>query len=412
MTSQSQSKNYKGYSDRGLTEKIFQVFLALYIFTTFNREFVFLGFDLRYLGVFLAVVLIVTYFIKRGKHGWIVQTDSISRLFCGFYCVIVLCNISWLWNNLLYDSKVVINLFILEAYNILAFVVFMLYWKSITEDRLHRLIIFSCLILALSMIWVYMGNDIPELFTTGVRVKSGGAIDGENHNLFGQPIRVSGFAEDPNYATLFSVIACAVALQSITHPLSKMVLSILFLFATCLAASRTVLIGVFFALTLLLLRHMVPRTKKLTLLLAFMPILVCFYLPFSSFTIPLNTVAVRLEMWRSAFQLFLKNPLIGNGLASFRCYFSSLFNGTWFVQAHSTWWQLISECGMIAPIFLLYIIYKRLLSDSNEKYFFCVVVFLCFSCAFESTYMQIFLVVLYLLRSKNALIKKQKETNL
>ena len=120
-------------------------------------------------------------------------------------------------------------------------------------------------------------------------------------------------------------------------------------------------------------------------------------LPFMDFNNILLTVSTRFSFWKHAAQLFFRNPLLGNGVGSFRHYQSSLYNNTWYVQCHNTWWQVLSEHGIITAIALAQLLIYLLTHTTSTYKRFLLVLMGVFFCSFEVVYLQIFILVLYVI---------------
>lgn len=384
-----------------LNHTLFLMFLSIFIFTTFNREFSFFGIDLRIIGFGLAALLLTIFFFNKLLNKNIdLNIGNIEKLFFLFYFFVFFSNISWLFNGIEANIDLIKDVVILNIYNFISFLVFALYKKYLTKERVYRLILISCFVLGISIIFIYFKLDILNgFYSEGVRQYSIDSGRGETRNLLGQYIRIAGFAEDANFACLFTLIGLILS-KNIKNKFNRFCFILLMLMSIALSFSRTVIIGLILSILVSSTIRMFPKIKNI--IIGSFSILYSGFsiiLPFLNFNNNLKTVSTRFMLWKRASEIFLKHPILGNGLASFRCYNSSFYRGTWFVQAHSTWWQVISENGIIAFILLIFIfiyVIKRILSRKNSSMtdliFFILLIF---SSTFETIYLQIFILIWY-----------------
>lgn len=376
---------------------LFYLFEFCFILTTFNRELLFFGVDFRYIGLFLAVVLIGT---KLLKTRFVTRVSKIERLFFAFYFLVLISNFSWGYNGLQALAELVFNLSVLNIYNFLAFVVFWLYKKQLDMELTAKMILFSGLILCLSIFWAYNGNTFPAMLSSANRVMSIDTGLGEHHNLFGQGVRVAGFAEDANYATFFCVISIATAIYFVKSKGRKFALCAVYALGTALSFSRTILLGTVISVIIINIQKFISKTDR-TIYFCFVygTIVVSLTVPFLHFNNILHTLSTRFSFWRNAAHLFLQSPIIGNGIGSFRHYQSSLYQNTWYVHCHNTWWQVLSEHGIFTAIVLSALLVFLLVdSDDNYKRFLLILLGV-FFCSNETVYLQIFILVLYLINA-------------
>ena len=101
------------------------------------------------------------------------------------------------------------------------------------------------------------------------------------------------------------------------------------------------------------------------------------------------TMDIRYSMWQSASELFLDNPVIGAGTSSVR---SQLFLSRGiYGQCHSTWWQVVSEQGLIGIICFMLVWIKALREARSGFLVLALVTTLVGSINFEIVYLQIFI---------------------
>lgn len=376
---------------------LYYLFEFVFILTTFNRELLFFGVDFRYIGLFLEVLLIGARLLKA---QFVIRVRKTERLFLAFYLLVLISNLSWGYNGLQALPELVFNLAVLNIYNFLAFVVFWLYREQIDMEHVAKMILISGFILCLSIFWVYNGNTLPAMLSSASRVMSVDTGLGEHHNLFGQGVRVAGFAEDANYATLFCVICIATAIYFVKSKGCKLALCTVYGLGAALSFSRTILLGTAISIVIINIRKFISKTDRVVYsCFVYGTIAASVAAPFLSFDNLLHTVSTRFSFWRNAAHLFLQNPIIGNGIGSFRHYQSSLYHNTWYVQCHNTWWQVLAEHGVFTAI-VLSVLLVFLLVDTNDNYKrFLLVLLGVFFCGFEAVYMQIFILVLYLINA-------------
>lgn len=388
----------KFYKIKGsLIHCLYNFFLILFLFTTFNREFTIGSFDLRYIGFFMEIVLLICqFYVEKGK---IYITKEEQKLLL-FYGILFISNISWFGNQIKFNAAVVVNVWILNAYNFLALFVFLIFKRKTDKKVVYKTIIASNVILAISILWIYFEGELPDFFVNDARTITLDTGNGEHSNILGQGIRIAGFAEDANYAALFMMVAIATVLMHVKKKRNRILLMILFLMAEGLAFSRTVILaGVIAAMFFVLRITMKKGTRMFDMLLVYGIFGICMVLPFFKYENILNTVSTRFAMWEKAADLFKKNVIIGNGLGSFRCYNSSFYHNNWYVQCHSTWWQILSENGLFAIILFLTYIQRRLdmCKDNNYKRFL-LILYIIFASTYETIYLQVFILIIYLLQ--------------
>jgi len=388
-------KYYK--SGESISVRIYKVFLILYIFTTFNREFVLGGLDLRYVGFGLELILITLAILRT--NGKFCVNKSEGKLLL-LYLIMIVSNVSWLWNQIRFNDEIVINLWILNIYNFFALIVFIIYKNKMESELVYKTIIISALVMVFSMVWIFLGQELPTFFSTGARSLTLDTGSGEHQNIFGQSIRIAGFAEDANYAAFFGMIAIATVLIYVRKRYLKVLLIAVFIFSEGLSFSRTVILAGAAALVFFFLRKALKNgTHLFDGCLVYGIVLVCLIVPFLDFGDILLTVSTRFTMWQKAAMLFSKNVLLGSGTGSFRCYHASFYNNSWAVQCHCTWWQMLSEHGIFGIILLLSYLKSALDICKNDNYKrFLLILFIVFACSFETVYLQLFVLVLYILQ--------------
>ena len=361
------------------------------MFTTFNREFAPLGFDPRYALVVLALFLVAMFPINRRYNPMLEKRGgssiSMGDLFA-FFAIIGISNIAWFWNGLPLDFEQFVNILILNGNNLLAVCVFSLYRNALSKTALCKSILFAGIVLVASMVWVNGGNTIPPvLMAEDFRQFNSGV---EFLNLFGQPIRVSGFAEDANYACVMCLMAFGVAFATkSTRRTVKWALALCFALGFGLSFSRTMLIGLLITLVvyaLYCLYRNVWNIVSLLVVCAF-PIVALLVLPNAHLFGDMATMTNRYWMWDSAEGLFAQNPIFGSGTSSSRSWMLLVYGK--YVQCHSTWWQIASEQGIIGIVVFTMVCVKRLKVSRSALTIFIIMQFLIYSINFETAFLQL-----------------------
>lgn len=367
------------------------VYGFLFVFTSICRQFHFAGFlDLRYVTLFLGVVLVAKYLFTNHVKKVVVQKRNMYLF--AYFLLGILSNISWFFNGININEEGFRKLVILNVFNICGVIVFSLYTNFFSKHQIWKWILFSCVVLVLSMFLAYIGIDMESIWGTGL--KGTNIIDDSTNltrNLLGEGIRAAGYAEDPNYATLFMVMGILAAVICCNSNL-KFVNMFIFLYGIIIANSNTVIISLVFGLIISVIIMKIKRSDYFVYSCLFG--MICIFIVLLPIIRPadsLLTLHSRYDMWNNAMILFLRNPLIGNGWSSFRCIHS------WYVHCHSTYWEILSENGVIA--FASYIIYCQktaaILDDYKIKYL--VTCYFIFCMMFDMSYMQISTVILFLL---------------
>lgn len=346
--------------------RLIKLYIALFILTTFNREMRIFGFDLRFLVVLLSLVLLFSVSLNSGRkriRGYDEKKANWKRYFTNdlliFYGLIFFSNVSWLWNGLAIDHDQFLNLVILNTTNFLSILIVAFYYSYFQKDFVSKSMCFSLIILYASMLWVYFGNQIPD-FLMDPTVKE--LNMGERFvNAFGQELRVAGFAEDANIACLFSTVGIVISLRSMSNMPMRMPLFFLSLFCFAISFSKTLVLGFAVVIVCCFLRFLCKKSWPYVSWICMLSIVLASYviIPNLDFLRESLSMSLRLDMWRCAQDVFLANPLFGGGLSSARAQMDAVY-GSWYVQCHSTWWQILGEHGIVASLLFVYICGKRL----------------------------------------------------
>lgn len=349
---------------------------------------------MRFLVVAIGVasLLFTVHDVFRSKR---IVCSGLEWSFLLYYLCVLASFLAILWNGDALELSDYPGLAMVHLLNALAVVLIILNREFLSLRSVATILCVSGIVLAASQIAVYGGVDIGALLKSDeVRVMAEDKGQGEHLNAFGQLFRVSGFAEDPNYACLFNIIAIAMALLIRKEkPALSCVTVGLSLLGVAFAWSRTVVLGSLGIALMVVVaqRWRSPQRIYAAFLGALIPVALA--LPFLKIDV-LQTITTRYRLWENAFDLFCQSPLLGNGLTSFRFYNSLVQNG-WSVHPHSSLWETLAEFGAIAFVVLIALFALSLGKASKNPFAaFCVALTVLFSINFDCTYLQITVVAL------------------
>ncbi len=331
--------------------------LFLFIFNLFNREFtVFV--DLRiFICLFEVVFLLLKATQVAFNRNLLLATSKIN-LFIYFVLIIAVCisNITWLNSPLIMDKDTFFNLIILYIYNLMSVAFFTLFFKELSLNIFLKSVHFSAFFLLLSMIAALCGIDIYFFSNEDVRAVHEGAV----LSPFG--VRVAGYSEDANYATLCMMIwgYTSYALPGIKR--TKLLVLFCAILGVLLSFSKTVILGLVVSYVFYFL--IVSRAIYFVFPAVFGLIVISipFILDLMSL---LQTMSTRFVMWSVAFEAFLNNPIFGWGISAVRSNF--LFQGYWYVQPHNTFLAIAVDHGIIVLSIFVYLLVHRFKED-NASY--------------------------------------------
>lgn len=362
-------------------KKLLHVYIFLFIFTMFNRVFKPL-IDLRFIIIPLGTILVMLGFINISLGKMKVKIYRIYLYIILFYIIAFASNINWLNTSLIMDKQIFNNLNILYLYNFLAIIIFILYRKFILFHKLKYYIVISGIFLIASILLVYIGVDIKTLVGDNTRTFT---LD-VNKNFLGSNMRVSGFAEDANYTSFLMIILITNAIQFIKNKAIKYTTVVLSIYCYMAAASKTVLAAVVIGLILIFIKNKILQKCVSNIILFSVFFVPSVIIKLNLYTPKSDTMIQRFWMWKDALDLSEKNLILGSGLSSFRSYFQVNY---WYVQSHSTIFQVLSENGIIALI-ILFIIYKILLNNENKTFKLLICIFIILNLNFELVYLAFF----------------------
>lgn len=393
--------------DRKVMQIMLFVYICLYVFLMINREFKPFGFDLRFILVPLGTVVLILNLIENKGKIIFDKSDKTGKYLILFYGIALLSNISWLWNGLNANKVKFFNEIVLLINTFIGILVIYFNKQNIDFEKLLIVTIISCTVLSASIFLVYVGIPFEKIMGD----KNEPAIYYGNDavpqkNLFGNNYRCAGYASDPNYATILLVygIICTIKSQKLKK-WAKIIFSIVFFTAIGLSLSKTVIAGSMLALIYVLIlkrfKNINNHKKIINRIFIILMFILIFFIPVLNLDnyFPM-TLTTRFAMWEGAQQLFIKSPIIGSGITSFRTFFE-LSHPNWYVQCHSTFWQVLAETGLIGLLFYS----KALISalDKKEKLtsYFASIVFIIWSMTYETIALPLSIFAIYILELEN-----------
>lgn len=391
-----------------------KIYTFLFILMLFNREFIPFKVDFRYIQIIIGIYLLISkfIFIVINKDYSLLKNKKLIWITI-FYLYIFIVNIRWVNNGLTLNLQEFVKMIILDFNNLMAILIFYLYSYKIDKKYIVDCIVISGVILIISMFLVWIGYTLPQIM--------GGDYLGyypgpENLNLFGQEFRIAGYAQDPNYASIFMTILFFTAMYFIENKKLKFLIVGIALMGYALSLSRTITIGIIFScIYILFLKFIKSKNDSIgnkTLVIFVILIVLLPYISVKLFGVvgnifSMDTMNTRLYMWENAAKLFENNILFGNGITSFRSYFSTQYMG-WYVHPHSTIFQLLCETGVIGAIlFIIIMIYS--LIESNNYMKFNIIIFLIFCLTSELTHLSLFAFIIGLLPILNNNYEEKKK---
>lgn len=214
--------------------------------------------------------------------------------------------------------------------------------------------------------------------------------------------RIGGYAQDPNYATLFFVLGIVTIIQTNIKKYYKYIGILIFILGIGFTFSKNVILSVCVALIYMLVIKKINTEKNIRIcnkiliismvIGSFIPIAFTFFK-----SIMPMTILTRFSMWNSAFELFCKNIIIGNGITSFRSFYAIEH---WHVHAHNTYWQLLSETGIIGLCLFIKVLYD-VINNSQKINKFMLVIYMLFCLTNETLALQVVVYIFMMLSLKN-----------
>lgn len=375
-------------------QSIFDIYLFIFIFTMVNREFVLFGLDLRYVQMLLSLFLICNRLVQLQTHTTEkIHLQSLEKNIVIFYVILFASNLFYLTGHsfhIVYEELISLN--ILHINNFLCLITFFIYRNKITARQISDYLKVSIIVLFISCCAVLFGVPISNLFATGARTST---ID---TNLFGGNIRIAGFGEDANYTFLFFYTYLLISLYLEKQKRSYIMIAMC-LFGMGFSFSKTQMIMIVpsVLIYLCLVKAKVNTRQKSMIMFFLITVIAIAPIVISGLKIfgGLSTMSTRYRLWNICLQMMEQNHYLPSGLGACRFYINSFFSYTWLVQSHSTYISLLCELGIV-NIFLWITIFKKLLMQAKNVSFIIILNYLFFSITSETTHLQYFVFVIYL----------------
>lgn len=353
--------------------RFFQTYLFLFIFNMFNREFN-LFIDIRYIIITLGLITLFNGIYNKIKQKNIIYMlkDKYFIVLNIFFIFVILSSLNWLNNGLEINSDVFFDSLILTMYNYIFCINIYFNIEHIDISKIVQYINISLIFLFISIVLTYVGVDITTITGNEFRTYT-------EDPLSPLRIRIAGYAEDANYASLLAIMT--ICINYLFNYKNKKIIFILGMIVYLMAFSKTTLIVIGIAIILLILEKKLDLNiyKNTTLILCIGMFIIPFAVVLGNImNVNMSTLSIRFDMWQNAIDLFLKNPIIGSGLTSVRSYFASV-EGGWYVQCHNTFLALMSDTGIIPIALLLYMFYKCI--EIENKYFNILILFIFSLCS-------------------------------
>lgn len=399
-----------------MQSRVFRLAISLFVFTSINREFNPFHIDLRFIVFPLMLCALLLSLTKKNWNRFINYQVALPRypeMWLLLYLLIAfLSNVAWCWNGLPLVKQSFYSLIIVYLLNLTTVLLILLNRQNFELEFVRKCILVSVVILAISQVLVYFNVPIDLFLSDGsVRVLQAG---GEHYNVFGQHFRVSGFAEDPNYACFFA----ALGLIALFSAKSKMTVSRLFLGALMLASislswSRTIVFGSSVIVVLFCISQLLSiRFRLVGRVICISLVLVALTAPFVAKSLNadfLQTILTRFELWDRASSLFMRSPIIGSGLSSFRSFNMTEVLG-WYVHCHSTFWSALAESGLLGFLCLFGSLYSAFDFEGDIFSAIATAVFCLFCFNFDATYLQVTILILAIIpAARRSLAKASAE---
>lgn len=368
-------------------------FLAVFSLSLFNRELSLAGIDLRFVvmalgGALLAWSVHERLFVRRRP-----LVAGADWALLGFLVLAIGSNVAWLWNGLTLRPEVLQVVLISCCYNLFVYIVVLSNRQLLRWRLIAPLLLTSATILAISVIAAYYGADLRQFGSA----YSGGYIDKLSGSLISS-VRYGGYAQDPNYASLFVMIGVAIAVYQYVRSghwyrgLMQLLPVPLLLFALLLSASKSVLLMAPVALVLALIgARWFGQLAKVGLIVAVFvgTIGLAVLQPRTG----VQTLDTRIDLWHTAVSAVPRSPLIGNGLTAAR---SSIADDKWYVQPHSSVIQIIVDTGILGLLLIGFVMSRHVLRG-NRLVVFVTLLFLANFATHETIYQTYFVFCLGLL---------------
>lgn len=353
-----------------LENRIFCGFLISLLFVTFNRELLVLGEDARVLPIGLGLCLYLVGLVRcfRENRWPRPQLAGTNHYLLWYFVFALVCNVAWLWSDLQMVEDQFATVVMANVLNLFFWFTIIVFRRLLTWRAVSFGIHVSGVFLFLSMLLVYRGFDLRN----GLSDYPGGYSDGISSTPLGM-VRYAGFAQDPNFASLFMIIWGTVALFDAwrTRKISFLFAVPFAGFGYIMSFSKSILVMLAVAIVFVALNRFVVGAiaKELALVgLIFGTLLAAFGL----INLPTETLQIRTLLWQEPIKWLSQSPIIGNGLTAAR---SANLEQGWYLQIHSTVVQTLIELGIVG-LLLLYLAVRRSLMNGNALIVFITGAFL------------------------------------
>lgn len=355
-----------------IEENLFAAFLILFVMTCFNRELLIFGLDARLLPVLIGgvtlVVSLCNYF-AAGAPDYRLRMRGGNRWLLAYFLLALICNVAWFDSPHVLVVSVFKTVFLANALNLFFLMVILINRRHLTWRLVAFAVLASGAALLGSMLFVFAGGDLRAVFSA----YEGRDTDGISRTIFSE-YRYSGYAQDPNFASLFMAIWGATAVYEWRRTKNPWYLSVLPLavFGYLIAFSKSILVMLGLALIMAIAsKYIVGAIAKEALVLGAIagPLFVG---TLGSHFPQLPTMTTRYQMWSNALALFPDRPVFGNGLTAARTGGLSL---NWYVQNHNSVTQTVVELGIVGLV-LLYLAVRKAVMSGHPLAVFVAVVFI------------------------------------
>lgn len=350
----------------------FDFYLQFLIFSIINRSFIPLNIDLRFIVVGLAIILIVLSLFSILN----VKIDKNMILVLILYGLVIVS--FFIKNTVNVDSAIYKNLIILNLYCFFNIMIVFSFSTYINTKKVWKYLSFAWYFLFFSVIFSALGfklpfNDYKASYISNVDVGSG--------------IRFSGYGTDPNYVCIIAIVIVIFTYAIKTKTINKLFIYFTALIAIILTRSRSALvIAVLLLIASYFDKFLSKNIKKIIISFTFVslgiiPIIMLLIKPFNNNI----SMALRYDLWQQTFSAFLQHPLFGNGLMSGRNI--AFYNLNWFVQCHSTYFQLLCDNGIFALFVYFAIYYFNVVKNIDNPLKYIFLLYFAWSFTYETMYL-------------------------
>ncbi len=349
---------------------IYSIYIYMLFFTILNRSFKPFGIDTRYIVFVLGgMLLILSVFSKIS-----IRMDYNFKLVLLFYAFVMISIVNQKF--FMYDKSIFYNLVILNIYCFFNIVILNIYRDYFNVRLVYTAFKLAIYFLGLSVLLTYVGINLP--YNDYLSYTSASEIS---------DIRYCGYGSDPNYVSVIAV-CFAIFVFSFGKSKKSKLLDVFFsLTMLALAQSRTVIAVFAIILMIYLLEKLMKNRiskhfdKIIFIVLSIVPIFMVWYRPLGNDV----SMAIRYNLWERAWNAFIQHPFLGNGLMSVRTV--SYIQSNWFVQCHSTYFQILCEQGIFALMVYLLIYWRNFNTCSSEFFKYCFLMYLAWSFTYETVYL-------------------------